>query len=457
MNAKGENIDRFFRDKLENYEDNPAEVVWDKISEKLGHKKKRTLVIFMSRVAAGITLVVGLGLGYYFLNKDSSEKLAETTQQAEEKTVTSPDKPAESEAAKTPGSEIIISQETTYKPVLRESVKRDQPEKTEIYISRDILSGIESIVVNKIENTYAENIEITAGIETGPAEESMRYTGYIAEEDIIYEDTKTGESKWTIGGELAPLYSYRNVSSDYLDSYVKDQINSKESGIITYAVGLNIAMSPGKRLSINSGIYYSKYGQQTDAVNVYTSNIPAAMWDNDPQESPTNVLISQSYGTVISNNSDLLKFNQSMNANEDNSQEIRYFGSQTNADIDADAKATQYFEYIEIPLIIKYKIIDRKMDFNILSGISTHFLIGNDIYLDYSSLYDNARFPENVSVNNMNYSGSLGIGIEYPILSKLMMNIEPRFKYYINPIVSNPSYNIHPYSLGIFTGISYVF
>ncbi len=285
----------------------------------------------------------------------------------------------------------------------------------------------------------------------------MRYTGYIAEEDIIYEDTKTGESKWTIGGELAPLYSYRNVSSDYLDSYVKDQINSKESGIITYAVGLNIAMSPGKRLSINSGIYYSKYGQQTDAVNVYTSNIPAAMWDNDPQESPTNVLISQSYGTVISNNSDLLKFNQSMNANEDNSQEIRYFGSQTNADIDADAKATQYFEYIEIPLIIKYKIIDRKMDFNILSGISTHFLIGNDIYLDYSSLYDNARFPENVSVNNMNYSGSLGIGIEYPILSKLMLNIEPRFKYYINPIVSNPSYNIHPYSLGIFTGISYVF
>ncbi len=96
MNAKGENIDRLFKNKLENYEDNPAEVVWDKISEKLGHKKKRTLVIFMSRVAAGITLVVGLGLGYYFLNKDSSEKLAETTQQAEEKTVTSPDKPAES-------------------------------------------------------------------------------------------------------------------------------------------------------------------------------------------------------------------------------------------------------------------------------------------------------------------------------------------------------------------------
>jgi hypothetical protein len=67
------------------------------------------------------------------------------------------------------------------------------------------------------------------------------------------------------------------------------------------------------------------------------------------------------------------------------------------------------------------------------------------------------RFPESINVNNMNYSGAVGIGLEYPILSKLMLNVEPRFKYYLNPIVKNPTYNIHPYSLGVFTGISYVF
>jgi hypothetical protein len=457
MNVKSKNIDRVFKNKLGNYEDIPGTMVWEKISEKLGHKKKRTLVIFMSRVAAGIALIVALGLGYYFLNKDSSEKLAESAEQATEKTITSPDKLAEPEVEKIPESEIITSREKTYGPGLSKSIKRDQPEETDIYISGDILSRIKSISVNTIENTYVENIKIAPGVETRPAQESLKPTEYIAEEKIIYEDAGSEENKWTIGGELAPLYSYRNVTSDYLDSYVKDQINSKESGIITYTVGLNFAMSPGKRFSISSGIYYSKYGQQTDAVNIYTSNVPAAAWDNTPEENPTNILISQSYGTVISNNADLLKFNQSLNANEDNSKEIRYFSSQTIADKDVDAKATQYFEYLEIPLIIKYKIIDRKMDFNILTGISTHFLIGNDIYLDYTNLYDNDRFPENVNVNNMNYSGSLGIGIEYPVLSKLMLNIEPRFKYYINPIVSNPSYNIHPYSFGIFTGISYVF
>lgn len=484
MNEKGENIDRFFKQKLENYEEIPVSAVWDKISEKLGHNKKRKLVFYMSRIAAGITLVVALGLTYHFLNKDTSGVLADSTEhpgeQAKEKAVTSPGKLAELETREIPDRkdleevEIskavdidksaeplaaeqyeITSQEKSYDQSLTERIIAEQSTETDNYKSRNILSRIKAIIVNKIENTYAEDTRIAERTVKKLAEEYLRYTEYITEEEISYDDEKSGESKWTIGGQLAPLYSYRNVSSDYLDSYVKDQINSKESGIITYAVGLNVAMSPGKRLSIRSGIYYSKYGQQTDAVNVFTSDAPQLGWDNAPEESTTNVLISQSIGTVSNNDNDLLKFIQANNADAKNQEELRYFSAQNTTDIEYDASATQYFEYLEIPLIIKYKIIDRKIDLNVLSGISTHFLIGNTIYLDYDNMSD--RFPENVNVNNMNYSGSVGIGIEYPILSKLMLNVEPRFKYYLNPIVKNPSYNIHPYSLGIFTGISYVF
>jgi hypothetical protein len=454
MNAKGENIDRFFKKKLENYEDTPGSVVWDNISEKLGHKKQRTLVLFMSRVAAGIALIVALGLGYYFLNKDSSEILTESSEQAgdqtDEKILESPGRLAESEAE----SEAITSTEKTPEPDLTKSVTGGLSAKTDNYKSLNTLSEIKSISVSKIDNVYAEDIKIAGKTEKKPAEEHFDYTGYIAEEEISLDDDKSQGSKWTVGGQLGPLYSYRNVSSDYLDSYVKDQINSKESGIITYALGLNVTMSPVKRFSIQSGIYYSKYGQQTDAVNIYTS-APEEIWGSALDEGTKNVLIAQSIGTVFSNDDDLLKFNQPSNEDVDNSNELRYFAQQTNEDVDVNATATQYFEYLEIPLIIKYKIIDRKIDLNVISGISTHFLIGNDIYLDYDNMYN--RFPENVNVNNMNYSGSFGIGIEYPVLSKLMLNIEPRFKYYINPIVKNPSYNIYPYSICVFTGISYLF
>jgi hypothetical protein len=489
MNAKSDNIDRFFKKKLENYKDNPAPVVWDNISEKLGHKKKRTLVLFMSRVAAGITLIIALGLGYYFLTKDSSEMLSQSSEQDEkqvkEKAITSPGKLAELETEEisvkkdleeyeiseatdiekskesplikqyetTIESEVITTSEKTYETALTKSITREQAAETDSYKSGNLLSRIKSIITEKINNTYAEDIKIAGTMERKPSKERLEYTEHTTEEEISFDDDKAAGSKWTIGGQLAPLYSYRNVSSDYLDSYVKDQINSKESGVITYAVGLNVAMSPGKRLSVQSGLYYSKYGQQTDAVNIY--EIRETGWDYSASESTTNVMISQSIGTVSNNNEDLLKFNQSINDDEKNRAEISYFAEQTATDVDVDASATQYFEYLEIPLIIKYKIIDRKIDLNVLGGISTHFLIGNEIYLDYNNMYD--KFPENVNINNMNYSGSLGIGIEYPILSKLMLNVEPRFKYYLNSIVKNPSYNIHPYSFGIFTGVNYLF
>ncbi|UCH14620.1 MAG: hypothetical protein JSV22_01330 [Bacteroidales bacterium] len=485
MSEKRENIDRFFKNKLENYEEIPGPVVWDKISEKLGHKKERRLVFFIGRVAAGITLVIALGLAYHYLNKDTSGELTETTEQSgdqvKEEAVSSPGRLAESEAGEihdrlvesetgevqgrlaeseageVPGKKEIAVDEVSNEVDIdkyEELISAGQTTETDNFKSRIILSRIKAIIIDKIENIYTDDTRIAERSRKKGAEEHLMHTDYIAEDEITYDDEKPVESKWTIGGQLAPLYSYRNVSSDYLDSYVKDQINAKESGIISYAVGLNVAMSPGKRLSIRSGIYYSKYGQQTDAVSVFASNTPQMAWNDQPQESTTNVLISQSIGTVSNNNVDL-KFNQAINSDAENQDELRYFSSQNTTDVQYDASATQYFEYLEIPLIIKYKIIDRKIDLNVLSGISTHFLIGNDIYLDYDNMSD--RFPENVNVNNMNYSGSLGIGIEYPILSKLMLNVEPRFKYYLNPLVRNPSYNIHPYSLGVFTGISYVF
>ncbi len=489
MNEKSENIDRFFKNKLENYEEIPGSIVWDRISEKLGHKKERRLVFFIGRVAAGITLIIALGLAYHYLNKDRSEVLTETTEQPgdqiKEEIVTSPGLLAESESEEIPGqgepeedtgmkaadidkseeslsaemheiaddSKIITAREKTYEQDHTGSITAERTTETDNFRSRITLSGIKAIIIDKLENIYVEDTRIAERTGKKPSEGYLKYTDYITEEEISYDEEKPDRSKWTVGGQLAPLYSYRSVSSDYLDSYVKDQINSKESGIISYAVGLNVAMSPGKRLSIRSGIYYSKYGQQTDAVNVFAA--PQMAWDNaTAQEGTTNVLISQSIGTVSNNNVDL-KFNRAINSDPENQEELRYFSSQDISDVEYDASATQYFEYLEIPLIIKYKIIDRKIDLNVLSGVSTHFLIGNDIYLDYDNMSD--RFPENINVNNMNYSGSLGIGIEYPILSKLMLNVEPRFKYYLNPIVKNPTYNIHPYSLGIFTGINYIF
>ena len=482
MKEMNENIDGYFKDRLEHFENTPPLAVWDNIADKLGHTRKRKLVFFMSRIAAGIIVIVSIGIGYYFLAKNSSHKLAGSAEEAAVQTETGvrtetaaatetgiraatevqaeTAAPAESEAlAKTEAPEITaVPAETGIRAATEVQAETAAPAAPAAVENEKIAERFESITVDKIDNKIEESINTQGITERKTLEEHAAYTDYIAR-DIIHEEEKQHENRWTVGGQLAPLYSYRNVSSDYLDSYVKDQINSKETGLITYAAGINIAVSPGRRLSLQSGLYYSKYGQQTDAVNVFTSTAESqeySRWDNKPEgtgEETTNISISQSIGTVSSND-DLLKFNSSINSDQQNSEELRYFNVPATP-VEDNPTATQYFEYLEIPLVIKYKLIDRKIDFNILSGISTHFLIGNDLYLDYDD--NNSKFSENVTVNTVNYSGSVGIGIEYPILSKLLLNLEPKFRYYINPLVKNPSYNIHPYSLGIFTGISYVF
>ena len=112
MNEKSENIDRFFKKKLENYEETPGSVVLDNLAEKLGHKKERRLLIFVSRIAAGITLVIALGLAYHYLNKDTSEVLTESTEQpgeqAKEELVTSSGKLTELEDRKKIKSQKLL-------------------------------------------------------------------------------------------------------------------------------------------------------------------------------------------------------------------------------------------------------------------------------------------------------------------------------------------------------------
>jgi hypothetical protein len=494
MKEMNEHIDGYFKKRLEYFENTPPTAVWDNIADKLGHTRKRKLVLFMSRIAAGIIVVVSIGIGYYFLAKNSSPKMAgsaeeavapaETVSPAETEVQAATAAPAETEVptataekaapeitaapaetrihkATAAPAETEVSAETEVQAATAAPSETAAPDITAAPAAEDeeIEERLTSITINKIDNNIEEGINSQGITDHKPLEEPAAYTDYIAR-DIIHEEEKQHENRWMIGGQLAPLYSYRNVSSDYLDSYVKDQINSKETGLITYAAGINVAVSPGGRLSVQSGLYFSKYGQQTDAVNVFTSTAKSQSyggWDNGPEETgeeTTNILISQSIGTVSSND-DLLKFNSSINSAQENSEELRYFNAPAATQVDENATATQYFEYIEIPLVIKYKLIDKKIDFNILSGINTHFLIGNNLYIESDDI--NGKFTENVKVSTVNYSSSVGIGIEYPILSKLLLNVEPRFKYYINPLVKNPSYNIHPYSLGIYTGISYIF
>jgi hypothetical protein len=49
------------------------------------------------------------------------------------------------------------------------------------------------------------------------------------------------------------------------------------------------------------------------------------------------------------------------------------------------------------------------------------------------------------------------MGMEYNFTKNLSLNLEPTFRYYINPYSEISGIKIHPYTFGIFSGLSYKF
>jgi len=60
-------------------------------------------------------------------------------------------------------------------------------------------------------------------------------------------------------------------------------------------------------------------------------------------------------------------------------------------------------------------------------------------------------------LNPFTISSSLGMGMEYSISDKVSLNLEPTFRYYLNPFTQIPGLKTHPYSFGVFSGLSYKF
>ena len=448
MKGNSENIDNFFRSKMDSYGEIPEAAVWEGISEKLGHNKKKKLIIFMSKVAAGMLLVVSLGLGYYLLNKKSSLdyvesieltrkpeynktvtetdkttkatdktvaasdktiKATDKTVAASDKTITVSDKPmaaidktitvsdkpmaatnktdgfeseeilesryseeadiAEKEYTEkseqsglaekyeeVPDSEISLVQKEIAGEGESEIIIASEFEQQDNEKSRDVISRLQSKYLSKLDNSNSGDLLLAERHNEKPAEANIEFSDYGEEYNIDDTQDKSWENQWAVGGQLAPLYSYRNFASDYLSDYVKDQINSNESGVIAYAMGVNVAVTPGKRLSIQSGIYYSKYGQHTDVLNITSNNPEPSSWDQPEEEDGTSsILFSNSTGTVATSRGDQLSFIGTYNSGLNDKRDLMS-NQLYNSDINSNSTATQYFEYLEIPIVIKYKL-----------------------------------------------------------------------------------------------------
>ncbi len=476
MNREEKNIDRIFRERLRNFDSVPPVEVWDNIREKLYFEKRRKTILLITRVAAGIAILTVLSLTYfiardYFRENQISgnkgvkieEKLSEEKLPAGESTgkqladeVSSEKESAGMKTGQTmnvianpvgPGTEITVNYNEDLIPGHSTVIRTE-------YIA-DYASGrlFETGVIRKsiyqLDYNYPDPEFMNSSSEFfgSPSGKDIHIDEDLPEDMYalnIPEDEKSRENRWALGTEISPLYSYRSLETQNEAMALADDLNQAESGMLAYSGGVNVNYSLLRRLSLQSGVYYSRYG--VNVANAY-------VFEDLTAEGLSNARfysINNSSGTIDIKNVDYVT----------NKADHKYFtpGStpfdRPSSEI-SSGEIVQNFEYIEVPLILRYKLIDRKIGFNLLGGLSTNLLVGSNTY--YHSGGEREKIGKTTELKPINYSSIVGLGLDYSVSKHLNICLEPTFRYYLNSINQSSLIRSYPYSIGVFTGLRYSF
>jgi hypothetical protein len=439
MDERGANIDLLFRNGLKDYEVLPPPEVWDNVQPSI----KTTVKSFpLLRTAAIVTIMTTMSFLAYRLTR---------------------------EIPVTAYSPVIAFNVESYSPIYAPAVNipakilpagislNKVPQNTAIADAATLEIKSEELLTASSEVTNTGETDKLAllkssvrhGSYTSEVSPAANKSFNIAQPDpgIMPEHLNVKEKQhWSIGAMASPTY-YSTISSD--KSSLSNQLASSEQSMISYSGGLSFSYKMNKRFSIQSGLYYSSLGQEIEGVSSFGGFQSYVYTKSDH-----NFEVMTSSGPIYTNNPDVfLTSNGPLN---------RITTVYTNDVFDPqkvnlqplNTSLIQNFSYLELPVVLRYKLIDKALDFNLIGGISYNMLIKNSVYTTYNG--DKYEVGETRGLNPLTLSSSLGLGMEYSFSNNLSLNLEPTFRYYINPFNAAGSQN-HPYTFGIFTGVSYRF
>jgi hypothetical protein len=129
-------------------------------------------------------------------------------------------------------------------------------------------------------------------------------------------------------------------------------------------------------------------------------------------------------------------------------------GSYSNAVI-TSGEFSQVFDFIEIPLFLRYLLVDSRVDLEVAGGLNAGLVVGNKAFINND--YGLQKIGKTRDISTVNLSASIGLGVTYSLNKHISLAIEPRMNYYMNSINKNPDVNFRPYRIGLYSGLYYEF
>jgi hypothetical protein len=440
MDKRGANIDLVFRNGLKDFEVLPPAEVWENIQPVIVRNQRPYTIL---RAAALVAAIVSIGFFAYqwsieVTGIDNSSSLAINPESEIPvfnntviRTVTLPQN-----AVSTPKVILASNIISAGQPVYNDLVLNDAATGISAINNQQAYSEVQN---NRVRKTYISEPEST--------ETKKQILEILNASDPSGLEIVKEKQRWSIAALASPAY-YSKFSTGSND--LSQQILESEENVISYTGGVSFAFKVNKRLSIQSGLYYSSIGQIVGGISSFGGFQP---YDNTKGDRNFEVLTSS--GIIYTKNADVFLMG---------SGSVERISTSFTNDVFDPVKSNlsylnnnlrQNLSYIEFPVLMRYKFIDKAIDLNLVGGISYNMLIKNSV----STMVNGEKYMvgKTDGVNPVSFSSSVGMGMEYSISDKLTLNLEPTFRYYMNPFSHVTGINVHPYSFGIFSGVSYKF
>jgi hypothetical protein len=432
------NIDLLFRNGLRDFEALPPADLWEKIKPAVS-KPKRSF--FYLRIAASVTILAASGLLTAMLLRNSPSLTENASISLNSRP--EPDK---------------ILRENIVAPVRPVALQPVDLNETDQKSTEEVKATITPVSLFTLPSPalYTSFIkskpvrEINRNITSGSLQKAYNpsYSDIVSEASVqVKENIPVKENKWSVGAMVTPAY-YSQVSLSQ-DDAAKSIIKSEEPAF-SYTGGLTFAYNISSRFTVQTGVNYSSVGQKIDGVDSWSGfgKFVQSKGGNEFQ-------VMTSSGTISSTNSDIYLSDNNSGARVMSLFTREVFDPVKNDLPYVSSSLTQNFNYVEVPVLLKYKIIDRNVDLKVIGGVSYNILVNNNAYT--TSGGTKYFIGKTDGLSPVTLSSSLGMGMEYSFSGKLSLNLEPTFRYYITPLGGLAGSSIHPYSFGILTGVAYKF
>ena len=434
------NIDLVFRNGLKDYEVTPPPDVWLNMQPAINKKKK---YMFFLRAAASVAILVSTALfGYWWGYETSKVRFS-----ADVININIDNEPVTILDISVPlaiAPDIVEVAEIPAVDVVNESEQIP------------VVAQLEIPEIIFAEELYIEEVEEFAEIESFPEiREPLRINNAIvfssAPQSIIhniYESAVNMEdNRWSVLAMASPMYQSQFTTSN--SSETARQIRDTDRGRASYSGGVGFAYRINNRLSIQSGFYYSAMGKELSHMTLHSGfqQVNTAKGSN-------NFKVLTSNGTIYANNPDIfiasniapgrVQTHFTQDVFDPNKGGLSYLSNSIFRDEN----------YIELPMKLRFKAIDRKIGVSFVGGVSYNFLISSSVY----TIANGDRIPVGPmeGLNSLSLSSSLGMGMEYKFSRNISFNVEPTFRYFIRSANIGLA-GLHNYAIGVYSGMSYRF